>query len=246
VPLVVSLHAAALWPAAQQGITRWNDLADREGFIVVYPAGTGAGPRVWATRPGPKLDADVRFIADLIDTLSARYRIDRARVYVDGLSNGGGMAFALSCTLPDRIAAVGIVAGAQTFTPAWCPDRRPLPMIAFHGTADPLVPLAGRGRSLLVPDPIVGQAARAAGWVRRNRCAPVPTMTRIAPHVTRAAYACPAGADVVFYTVAGGGHAWPGGRPLPAWLAGPTTREVSATRVMWDFFRAHPLSAARR
>ena len=55
----------------------------------------------------PGLTRDVRFISELIDTLEAAYNIDPARIYANGLSNGGGMAFVLSCTLSDRIAAVG-------------------------------------------------------------------------------------------------------------------------------------------
>src|SRR5574341_1579817 len=83
---------------------------------------------------------DVQFIADLIDTLAARYNIDRPRVYANGLSNGGGMAFAISCTLSDRIAAVGVVAPALFMRWSDCTDQRPVPMIAFHGTADRQVP----------------------------------------------------------------------------------------------------------
>ena len=72
----------------------------------------------------------------LIDALQARYNIDPRRVYADGLSNGGGMAFVLSCTLSDRIAAVGLVGSAQLLPWEWCQDERPVPMVNFHGTAD--------------------------------------------------------------------------------------------------------------
>ena len=81
---------------------------------------------------------DVRFISELIDKLEAAYNIDPARIYANGFSNGGGMAFVLSCTLSDRIAAVGMVGAAQTLPWSWCTDHRPVPMIAFHGTADPI------------------------------------------------------------------------------------------------------------
>jgi len=51
--------------------------------------------------------------------------------------------------------------------------------------------------------------------------------------------------DVVLYTVLGGGHSWPGGTPPPRWRVGSTTISVDATALMWDFFRQHPLVAAR-
>ena len=95
-PLIISLHAAGLWGAAQEETSRWNRVAVREGVIVVYPSGLGwNGLRVWRVEHGPGLARDVRFIADLIDTLRARYNIDTTRVYANGLSNGGGMSFVL-------------------------------------------------------------------------------------------------------------------------------------------------------
>src|SRR5579859_1574662 len=115
-PLIISIHPAATWGAVEKNMTRWNDLADQYGFIVVYPNGSGAffdgftsGPHVW---PGGRitLPRDVRFISELIDKLESEYNIDPSRIYADGISNGGGMAFALSCNLSDRIAAVGTVA----------------------------------------------------------------------------------------------------------------------------------------
>jgi polyhydroxybutyrate depolymerase len=144
-PLVISTHAAALWPAAQMETSQWNRLAESQGFITVYPSGVGgaAGPRIWHVDRGAGLITDVRFISELIDTLEAVYNVDPTRIYANGLSNGGGMAFVLSCVLSDRIAAVGMVAAAQSLPWSWCTDRRAVPMIAFHGTADPVVPYRG-------------------------------------------------------------------------------------------------------
>ena len=113
-PLVISLHGGGLWAAAQMEMSQWNAVADEQGFLVVYPSGVGGrGPRAWRAGAGAGSAKDVRFIAELIDTLKASYNIDPTRIYADGLSNGGGMAFVLSCTLSDRIAAVGMVASAH-------------------------------------------------------------------------------------------------------------------------------------
>lgn len=240
--LVISMHAAALWPAVQMETSRWNRMADEHGFIVVYPSGaTGAGPRVWHVNRGAGLMKDVRFISELIDTLKATYNIDPTSIYVDGLSNGGGMAFVLSCTLSDRIAAVGMVAAAQLLPWSWCTDRRPVPMIAFHGTADRIVPYSG-GTSWAAPRPFPDIPTWAANWAGRNRCKPDPVETAVAADVTRLEYAnCAGDAAVVLYTVRDGGHSWPGGAPLPEWLVGPTSRSIDATRQMWAFFREHRL-----
>src|SRR5947207_6556017 len=81
-PLVISMHGAGLWGASQRDISGWNTLADKEGFIVVYPSGVGGkGVRVWRAELGDDcLEKDVRFISDLIDTLSASYIIVSTRI----------------------------------------------------------------------------------------------------------------------------------------------------------------------
>lgn len=237
-PLVISLHAGALWPAAEMAISRWNEVADEHGFLVVYPAGTDF-PQVWPMGPR-SLGLDVRFISDLIDKLEAEYNIDPNRIYADGMSNGGGMAFALSCRLSDRIAAIGAVAAAQ-FLPWDCfGDSRPVPTVAFHGTADPFAPYQG-GSSPIAPGRLQNIRDWTARVARRNQCKGDPSDTRITASVRRLEYTnCAENADVILYTVEGGGHSWPGGKPLPEWFVGRTTGEINATSVMWAFFVQHP------
>jgi polyhydroxybutyrate depolymerase len=243
--LVISLHGGAGWPALQKETSRWNALSESQGFIVVYPSGiSGRGPRAWHMNPSG-LARDVRFISDLIDTLTAAYSIDSTRVYADGLSNGGGMAFVLSCTLSERIAAVGMVASAQLLPFDWCTDPRAVPMIAFHGTADRTVPYHG-GRSWVAPTAFPDMPTWARDWARRNRCRREPVESAVAADVTRLEYThCADDAAVVLYTVHGGGHSWPGGGPLPEWLVGPTSHSIDATSRMWAFFREHRLPAPR-
>ncbi len=242
-PLVISMHGAGLWGAAQRETSQWNNLADKQRFIVVYPSGVGGkGVRIWRAEPGAGLMKDVRFISALIDTLKASYNIDSTRIYANGLSNGGGMAFVLSCTLSDRIAAVGMVAAAQTIPWTWCTDARAVPMIAFHGTADPDVPYNG-GSSWISSIPFPNVSTWVANWARRNRCGANPIESTVARDVTRRAYTnCADDAAVVLYTIQGGGHTWPGGTPLPKWFVGRTTRSIDATSLMWSFFSEHPLA----
>ena len=145
-PLVVSLHGFAQWPAHQSNLTAWNDLADLYGFIVVHPSGTGF-PKRWRVSgvAGSETDPtlDVTFISEIILKLERDYNIDPARIYVNGLSNGGGMSVRLVCDLPGRFAAFGSVAGAYTFPWSDCASSPPVPAIIFHGTADPIVPFQG-------------------------------------------------------------------------------------------------------
>jgi polyhydroxybutyrate depolymerase len=204
-------------------------------------------PRIWPVDRESDRTRDVRFISELIDTLEAAYNIDPPRIYADGMSQGGAMAFVLSCTLSDRIAAVGMVAAAQSRPFDRCTDHRPVPMITFHGTADPIVPYQGGplGDPFSPVKPMYPPVRDfTASWARRNRCAAESVESVAAPDVTRIEYTnCAEGAPVVLYTIQGGGHTWPGGKPLPEWRVGPNSNSIDATSQMWAFFREHPLRA---
>jgi polyhydroxybutyrate depolymerase len=244
-PLVISIHGFAEWPAHQMQISGWNDLADEYGFIVVYPSGTGF-PRRWRASgqagdsSAPMLD--VIFISDLIDELEHRYNIDPNRIYANGLSNGGGMSYLLGCKLSAKIAAIGSVAGAYVFPISDCKPSRPVPMIAFHGTSDPIVPYqGGPSRDFNLPFPAIPEwmAARA----ELNGCAMISSEMPKAGEVRGILYShCTQGAEVVFYSIQGGGHSWPGGEPLPEWIVGQTSQDINATRTMWEFFRQFSLA----
>ena len=242
VPLVISMHGAGGWPVQQMELSQWNRLAESQGFLVVYPSGIGsAGPRVWHVDNGGGLKRDVTFISELIDKLESTYNIDPSRIYANGISNGGGMSFVLSCKLSNRIAAVGMVAAAQTLPWSWCTDQRAVPMIAFHGTGDPMTPYNG-GATWVASQLFPAVPTWTANWARRNRCGPNPVESAVATDVTRREYTnCADDAAVVLYTIRGGGHTWPGGKPLPEWFVGPTSRSIDATSQMWAFFRAHQL-----
>jgi len=244
-PLVITLHTSMSWDSSAMVISQWNSVADENGLIVVYPEGTGFGPKSWEMtgRETPSRMPDVIFISELIDNLEASYNIDKTRIYANGMSNGGGMAFVLSCTLSDRIAAVGMVSAGLDPDWEWCPDHRPVPVIAFHGTADPICPYNG-GPSKLGGGTFPSVPGFMANWSRRNRCGPNPIEYAVAPGVTRLQYTdCANDANVMLYTVKGEGHQWPGGMRLRVeWMVGPYSRSIDATRQMWAFFRAHQLA----
>lgn len=242
-PLVICLHGFAEWPAHLMRLSHWNQLADQFGFIVVYPRGSGF-PFRW--RSGgwlgqqKQLSDDVQFISDLLDQLKKQYNIDDTRIYANGLSNGGGMAFMLAGQLSERIAAFGGVGGAYVLPWTEYQPKRPVPAIIFHGTADPIVPFHAQssGRFSVLPD--------IPSWVNtlaeHNGCRTNPVALLGNGSVTGVRY--PAGtntADVVLYTVTGGGHTWPGGKPMPAAIVGKTSSDIDATRLMWNFFVEHPL-----
>lgn len=251
--LVLSFHGASLWGRAQQALSGWDDVADREGFIVVYPtAAVGDGPRAWHVAAPQRvlvqsrgyvdnvLPADVHYVSALLDALQSRYNIDAKRIYANGLSNGGGMSWLLSCTLPHRIAAVGLVGAAFTAPMDWCANQSPVPVILLHGTKDEEALYYG-GKSWVAPMVFPSIPGVARDWARRNGCAPAYTDSSVAADVVLRSWTSCNGADVQLYTILDGGHTWPGGRHLPRWFAGRTTQSIGASTTMWEFFKRHQL-----
>jgi polyhydroxybutyrate depolymerase len=225
-------------------LSRWNDLAEEYGFLVVYPGGTRF-PKRWRTGmlPGRQQDpsADIQFLSDLIDKLEMDFNIDPKRIYANGLSNGGGMSFVLACALSDRIAAVGIVAGALPMSLENCQPARPVPVMMFHGTDDPIVPYGGgsfrrEGSLPAIPEWV-------ASLAQRSGCQATPRVIPPVGAVSGLEYTGCA-ADIVFYTIHGGGHTWPGGKPLPVWITGQTNTDIDASKTFWKFFMKHPLPKA--
>jgi len=152
--------------------------------------------------------------------LESEYNVDPDRIYANGLSNVGGMSFTLSCKLSKRIAAIGGVAGAYLLPWDSFTRSRPVPAIIFHGNADPIVPFAGGlSCSFDIPFPHIDD------WVQT-----------LAEHK-----GCNQNAAVIYYTIDGGGHTWPGGDPLPEWITGANSDDSDSTRLMWEFFQQHPL-----
>jgi len=240
--LVISLHGYSSKPSDIEFTSRWNDLADREGFITVFPLGAGS-PSRWRSAPSYSqlgdAQMDVQFIANLIDRLSRNFNIDPTRIYLDGISNGGGMSLAIACNLSDRIAAFGSVAGAYVYPLEKCNPARPFPFIAFHGNQDPIIPYRGGiNYSTVYPDvPRLMQELSKLNQCRQG------TEKPFTGEIGSTSYTrCLQDAEVVLYTIDGGGHTWPGdpsSTDSDQW--GYTTHQIDATAVMWQFFQSHPM-----
>jgi len=243
-PLVITIHGFAQWPANQMKVSQWNELADQYGFIVVYPSGTGF-PLRWRVSEDPAHPGgpakEIAFYADLITKLEIEYNIDPTRIYANGLSNGGGMSLLLACQLSDRIAAIGSVAGEYLFNWADCQQQRSVPAIFFHGQVDEIVPYEG-GPSERFDQPFPYIPKFVDAYAKKNSCVLTPINMLETTNIRGIQYSsCNQGAYVIFYTIADGGHTWPGGSPLPKWITGKTSQEIDATQLMWDFFKGYSL-----
>ena len=273
-PLVVALHGGG---GAKEGMNpltcRDGDegdpgcltaLAEREGFIVVYPDGVAnnLGFRSWnqgGDAPGLQCPNaceqgidDVAYARALLDEVQRVAGIDPKRVYFTGFSNGAGMSHRLSCELAERIAASAPVGGANQFALSHeCAPSRPIPVLQIHGSADPCWPYAGGEGSCLavqegtyaaVESSLIGTAG-APGWALRNGCDPTPELSSLPDadgdgDVTRERRFVGCDAEVVLMTVEGAGHTWPGGdQYLDTDRIGGLSRDFAASQRIWEFFR---------
>ena len=231
-PLVVNIHGFGSNAAQQVAYTGIESAADRHGFVVVSPNATGTPPRFDLIGMG-----DVTFIGDAIDDASEVTCIDEARVYATGMSNGGALSSVLACRAPKRFAAIAPVA-AVIYVAPFCTSTPPVPIMAFMGDADPVVPFAG-GRVNCCGNPNIGSAPDAmAAWSTHNGCDPASQDEDLATDVVRRSWSgCDDGADTVFHIIEGGGHTWPGAAPVGR--LGATTSSIDATEAIWDFFSKH-------
>jgi polyhydroxybutyrate depolymerase len=243
-PLVLVFHGGGGRASGIAPHTGFSRLAEREGFVVAYPQGLNGR---WNDGRGyAATHDDVGFVRALLDTLGRELAIDPRRVYATGISNGAMFSYRLACDLPGTFAAVAPVAGAMPADLApICAHTQPVSVLAFQGTADPLMPYAGggvarrRGRVLSAERSI-------AFWATTSGCTAAPVTTDEPDRVTdgtrvrRTAYGtCHEGRSVELYTIEGGGHTWPGGPPVGG-SVGRVTREIDATPLIWAFFAQHP------
>jgi polyhydroxybutyrate depolymerase len=226
-----------------------NDKADKEGFIVLYPNGTGPKFRrhnllTWNAgdccgKASQQDVDDVGFIRSLLAKLSTSLSIDQKRIFVTGISNGGSMAYRLACEMSDRIAAIAAI--AANLAVAKCEPSDPVSVSVFHGTADDHVPYQGGFGEKAVNKKYKKPVSEAVTyWIHHNGTGITP---KIEEHgnIQKETYANGRrGTEVILYTIKGGGHSWPGGKPGHWKGATEPTREISATDIMWEFFMRHP------
>jgi polyhydroxybutyrate depolymerase len=248
VPLVLVLHGGGGNAENAEMMTGFTDKARREGFIVVYPEGTGRRKdRLLTWNAGhccghameTRVD-DVGFIGALIDKLVASYPIDPKRIYATGMSNGGMMTHRLGIELSDKLAAIAPVVGTL-FGDERRPEH-PVSAIMFNGMHDKSVPFQGGppgGRFAGAWDgtPAKPGLDQAAFWASADGCAGGPGKYSQAAF-TRWQYQCPAGRAVELYLVDDNGHAWPGGKK-GSFMGDEPSSSFDGTDVIWNFFKAH-------
>lgn len=241
-PLVICMHGGAGSGPQVENQSQLTAKAEQEGFIIVYPEGTGT-IRTWnaggccGAAVNNNAD-DVGFIDALLDELIANHAIDTTRIYATGMSNGGFMSYRLACELSERIAAIAPVSASMTI--AVCQPTRSVPVISFHSYQDSSVPYlggVGDGVSNHYNSPqdsvLTAFALHADCTMLRDTLQHDATMTVVRWHE------CDCQQEMLQYMTQDGGHSWPGGTGTV--IGDPPSTAVSANELMWEFFQQHTL-----
>ena len=248
-PVVIMLHGGGGNSDNAIRMTHFNQLAEKEKFIAVFPDGSGRQADKLLTWNASHCCGyamqnnvdDVKFISNLIDKFINTQNADSKRIYVTGMSNGAMMTHKIGINLSNKVAAiatdVGTVFGDEPMA------KGPLPVMMINGGLDENVPPAGGapggpGRRAWGVDTIPNTYAQSEYWAKNNHCkSPVKTAYNSMVDVTK--YSCPSNYDVVHYLVKDNGHAWPGGRKGSGIGNGPS-QSFDASEEIWKFFKAHP------
>jgi polyhydroxybutyrate depolymerase len=254
VPLVMVFHGGGGDGIGTSRLTKFNQLADKENFLVVYPNGIGNN---WndgresfeASQAHKEKIDDVAFVNAMIDAIAKEYKIDSKRIYSTGISNGGIFSHYLGANVSNRIAAIAPVVGgmADPFYKNFKP-KEPVSVLIIQGTADPLVPYNGgylarnRGKIISTDDAV-------KLWSKNNGTKETPTATESfdkdkTDNCTVDKFVWSGGknkTEVVLYKLNGGGHTWAGSSQyLPRIAIDEVCRDINATEVIWEFFKQHP------
>ena len=218
-PLVLDLHGSGGNSAGQARTSGMETVAAKENFAVASLQGDGGR---WNVPIDSSRPDDVAYVGDVIDHAAARLCIDRTRVYATGFSGGARMSSLLACKLNNRIAAIAPVAGLRW--PAPC-EGRAIPVLTFHGLADPQNTYDGKARAEWVES--VPEAL--AGWAQYNGCKPDVVFDDPTGPLSTMQYAgCRENVEVRLIRIDGLVHTWP-------------RQEIDATSTMWQFFKSQRL-----
>jgi len=257
-PVVIVFHGGGGKASSTMWDTGWPTKANQAGFIAIFPEGTPpdpskpgnfrTNPQTWndgskrpAVRAAENKIEDEKFVSALLSDLKLRFKVNPQRIYATGFSNGASMSFRVAREFSTQLAAIAPVSGSDWMTETI--PRRAVPVLYITGTKDPLNPIHGGPIRIGAKSFGVKPDSRPmiARWAKLHGCPEKATITDVETEVKKTTY-CENRSPhpVLFYSLEGHGHHWPGGRlTLPAIIAGPKTTRLNATDLIWEFFKKH-------
>jgi polyhydroxybutyrate depolymerase len=237
-PLVFSPHGFTMSGDQMHDITGWVQLAEREGFVAIFPdGGTGVGP--WNVGLGicgagafvNGTNNDQEFVNRMIEFAERDQCIDREHVFMSGFSMGGYFSHETGCTNPN-IKAISPHSGG-THALNRCVERD-LPVLIQHFNPD-----------LLISYDCAQDAKRK--WVQRNGCSLAgPEIQRVQGGTCEFFKGCQRGQVGICTYQQGllggaliGGHGWAGGKKVGLGGSFAVSGTQNAAEMAWNFFKQH-------
>ena len=223
-----------------------NAIADREGFMVIYPQGTKdtAGNTFFNVgyefHQDSKID-DVSFIRNLFTLLSEEYGLKRKKGFATGMSNGGDMSYLLACTSSDLFTAVAPVAGVMMKdTLESCNPEKKIPIFEIHGTKDSISKFEGDMNNEDKWGAYYDLPSTIEFWVNKHALNEKETIqlknknTEDGTTITFERYwSDESQREVWFYIVNGGNHTWPG---MTGLFGRTANQDINTAEEIWKFF----------
>lgn len=251
-PVLLAFHGGGGNPEQFRTTAGLDAIADREGLVVVYPAGTGvldvaltwnAGPGCCGFARDQGID-DVRFVLAILDDLANRHPIDMRRIFLTGHSNGSMMAYRLAAEVPQRFAGAVGVSGTMQL-PSVLPTMT-VPILHIHSEDDPRAFYEGGIRDDRVHPPVQEMLAL---WAEVNGCEGTPAEVDAregqpggldSGHTAVLLRWSCGEAPLEHWRLTGVGHAWPGHRVSEATelIVGPSTEVIFAAEEVWRFLES--------
>jgi len=188
--------------------------------------------------PEPYMPDDIYYTKEVLRDVVKRINIDRRTIRCVGFSRGARFCSRLASELSSFISAIAPVSGLRYPEPNNA--THPMPIITFHGTADPVNPFVGKGNPEYWHESVLQAVQRWADWngCKRYKEEIISSSVTYCKHLN-----CTDGAEVLLVQIRGGGHTWPGGSRIPFFPVarfGAVSHDIDSKIDIYNFFRSHP------
>lgn len=251
-PLIFVFHGGGSKAENILHYSKFNQLANKENFIVVYPNAIdknwndGRGVRKFQSHR-ENID-DAQFVFDMIKQVKKSYKINK--IFITGISNGGMFTQYLAIKYPQHFKAAASVVGGMPKKITWhLKKKQAIPFLLMAGTKDPIMPYNGGGVGFMgFRGKIISMPKTIDLWVQINKTHATPKIVNIIDsnkkdntRIEKITYGLKGSkSQVVFYKMNGGGHNWPGAKKgLAKFLVGNLPKDIDATKEIWDFFKQY-------
>ena len=199
VPLVLDFHGLGGTGSQEKGMSGYSKQSDQSGFIVAFPDGVNG---TWNNGLDPSragTEDDIGFAKAIVGELRSQGCIDAKRVYAVGFSMGGGMTYFLACNAADVFAAAA-PSSFDLVEGQGCTPSRSISVLSFRGTADTVVPYAGKSSG----SAFLGAEKTFQKWKEIDECT---GSAATASNGCSMFSTCKGGTQIGLCTIQGGGHA---------------------------------------